>query len=52
MNLYKKLPPELLIHFYQSLMNTIKKGNLKKNTFYELGMIISVAAQRGIQLAD
>jgi hypothetical protein len=31
-------------------MKNIKKGILTKNTYYELGLIISAASQRGITL--
>ncbi|KAA9030654.1 hypothetical protein [Niallia endozanthoxylica] len=50
MNFYKKLPTDLLLSFYSEIAMNIKKGTLTKNMYYELGLIISVASQRGITL--
>lgn len=50
MNLYEKLPVELLIRFYNEVKNNIEKGILTKKMYYELGLIISVAYRRGITL--
>jgi hypothetical protein len=47
---YEKLPTDLLIAFYDEIMKNINKGLLSKNMYYELGLIISVASQRGITL--
>lgn len=50
MNLYEKLPSDILISFYEEILKNINKGILTKNMYYELGIIISVASQRGISL--
>jgi len=50
MNFYKKLPTDLLLSFYYEIAMNIKKGTLTKNMYYELGLIMSVASQRGIIL--
>jgi hypothetical protein len=50
MNFYEKLPTDFLIAFYREMMKNIEKGLLTKNMYYELGLIISVASQRGITL--
>lgn len=50
MNFYKKLPTDFLIEFYCEIMRNIEKGILTKNMYYEIGLIISVASQRGITL--
>jgi hypothetical protein len=50
MDLYEKLPEELLIRFYYEIINNIEKGILTKNMYYEIGIIISVANRRGISL--
>jgi hypothetical protein len=50
MDFYEKLPEELLIRFYYEIINNIEKGILTKNMYYEIGIIISVANQRGISL--
>ncbi|TWD99369.1 hypothetical protein FB550_1074 [Neobacillus bataviensis] len=50
MSLYEKLPDDLLICFFNEVTNNIEKGILTKNTYFELGMIISVANRRGIDL--
>jgi hypothetical protein len=52
MDLYEKLPTDFLITFYHEIMKNIEKGNLTKNMYYELGLIISVASQRGITLGQ
>ena len=50
MDFYEKLPADFLIDFYYEIMKNIEKGLLTKNMYYELGLIISVASQRGIAL--
>ncbi len=50
MNFYKKLPTDVLLSFHSEIAMNIKKGKLSKNMYYELGLIISVANQRGIIL--
>jgi hypothetical protein len=52
MDFYEKLPTDFLIAFYQEIMKNIEKGILTKNMYYELGLIISVASQRGITLGQ
>ena len=52
MNFYEKLPIDFLIAFYHEMMKNIEKGLLTKNMYYELGLIISVARQRGITLGQ
>ncbi|MDC3417623.1 hypothetical protein [Aquibacillus salsiterrae] len=48
MDFYEQLPDDLLIEFYYEINKTIKKGNIKKTTYYELGLLISVMNRRGI----
>lgn len=50
MEFYEKLPTDFLIAFYQEVVKNIEKGILSKNMYYELGLMISVASQRGITL--
>jgi hypothetical protein len=50
MNFYQKLPADILIAFYYELMKNIENRVLTKNTYYELGLIISVASQRELTL--
>ena len=50
MDFYEKLPTDFLIDFYHEIMKNIEKGLLTKNMYYELGLIILVASQRGIAL--
>ncbi|MEY2193684.1 hypothetical protein AB7942_13235 [Neobacillus sp. BF23-41] len=50
MDFYEKLPTDFLIAFYDEMMKNIEKGLLTKNMYYELGLLISVARQRGITL--
>ena len=50
MNLYEKLPVELLFRFYNEVKNNIDKGILTKKMYYELGLIIAAAYRRGITL--
>jgi hypothetical protein len=50
MNFYHQLPNGFLLGFYEEMMKNIEKGLLSKNMYYELGLIISVASQRGITL--
>lgn len=50
MNLYEKLPTNLLIDFYNEINKNIKKGILTKSMYYELGLIIAVMDRKGIQL--
>lgn len=52
MDFYKKLPDDFLIAFHDEIMKNIEKGILTKNVYYELGLIISVANQRGITLNE
>lgn len=52
MDFYEKLPTDFLITFYHEIMKYIEKGILTKNMYYELGLIISVANQRGITLGE
>ena len=52
MDLYEKLPTDFLITFYYEIMKNIEKGILTKNMYYELGLIFSVASQRGITLGQ
>jgi hypothetical protein len=49
---YEKLPTDFLIAFYDEMMKNIEKGLLTKTMYYELGLIISVASQRGITLGQ
>lgn len=50
MSSYDSLPADFLIAFYNDMLNKIEKGILTKNMYYELGLMISVAHQRGITL--
>jgi hypothetical protein len=50
MNFYEKLPENFLIRFYNEILKNIEKGILSKKMYYELGLIISVASQKGITL--
>ncbi|MBV7504842.1 hypothetical protein KW850_06135 [Bacillus sp. sid0103] len=50
MDFYEKLPTDFLIAFYDEIMKNIEKGLLTKNMYFELGLLISVASQRGITL--
>ncbi|MBT2759082.1 hypothetical protein AB1K84_02605 [Mesobacillus foraminis] len=50
MDFYEKLPTDMLIAFYQEILDNIERGILSKNMYYELGLIISVASVRGITL--
>ena len=50
MDFYEKLPTDFLIAFYDEMMKNIEKGLLTKNMYYELGLLISVASDRGITL--
>ena len=50
MNYYRKLSTDFLIDFYYEMMKNIEKGKLTKNMYYELGLMFSVASQRGITL--
>jgi hypothetical protein len=52
MDFYEKLPTDFLIAFYYEIMKNIEKGILTKNMYYEVGLIISVASQRGITLGQ
>ena len=52
MDLYEKLPADFLITFYHEILKNVEKGVLTKNMYYELGLIISVASQRGITLGQ
>jgi hypothetical protein len=52
MVLYEKLPSNILISFYDEILKNIAKGILTKNMYYELGIIISVASQRGITIEE
>ena len=52
MDFYEKLPTDFLIAFYDQVRNNIEKGLLTKTMYYELGLIISVASQRGITLGQ
>jgi hypothetical protein len=47
---HERLPTDFLIDFYHEIMKNIEKGLLTKNMYFELGLIISVASQRGITL--
>ena len=50
MDFYEKVPADFLIDFYHEIMKNIEKGLLTKNMYYEIGLIISVARQKGITL--
>jgi hypothetical protein len=50
MDFYEKLPADFLIAFYDEIMKNIEKGLLTKNMYFELGLLITVASQRGITL--
>jgi hypothetical protein len=50
MEFYEKLPTDFLIAFYHEVVKNIENGILSKNMYYELGLMISVASQRGITL--
>lgn len=50
MGFYEKLPTDFLIAFYNEMIIKIGKGILTKNMYYELGLMISIASQRGILL--
>ena len=50
MDFYEMLPTDFLIAFYDEMMKNIEKGLLTKNMYYELGLLISVASDRGITL--
>jgi hypothetical protein len=47
---FKKLPKDVLIHFYNEVYKNIEKGILTKTMYYELGIITSIANRRGIML--
>ena len=50
MDFHERLPTDFLIDFYHEIMKNIEKGLLTKSMYFELGLIISVASQRGITL--
>ena len=50
MDFHERLPTDFLIDFYHEIMKNIEKRLLTKNMYFELGLIISVASQRGITL--
>ena len=50
MDFYEEVPADFLIDFYHEIMKNIEKGLLTKNMYYEIGLIISVARQKGITL--
>ena len=50
MDFYEKVPADFLIDFYHEIMKNIENGLLTKNMYYEIGLIISVARQKGITL--
>jgi hypothetical protein len=52
MDFYEKLPTDFLVAFYDEMMKNIERGLLTKNMYYELGLLISVARQRGIILVQ
>ncbi|KKK36904.1 hypothetical protein WQ57_16850 [Mesobacillus campisalis] len=39
-----------MVAFFNEIVKNIEKGLLSKNMYYELGLMISVASQRGITL--
>ena len=50
MDFHERLPTDFLIDFYHEIMKNIEKGLLTKSMYFEWGLIISVASQRGITL--
>ncbi|MDR4948113.1 hypothetical protein [Neobacillus cucumis] len=50
MELYEKLPNDVLIGFYNEINKNIGKDILTKQMYYELGLIFSVLSRRGIFL--
>ncbi|MEH7417380.1 hypothetical protein V7266_19110 [Neobacillus drentensis] len=50
MDLYEKLPNDVLIAFYNEINKNIGKDILTKQMYYELGLIFSVLSRRGISL--
>ena len=50
MEQYAELSTDLLIALYQEISKNINNGLLSKNMYYELGLMVSVASQRGITL--
>lgn len=50
LSLYERLPSELLIQFYNEIKKMSSNGLVSKKMYYELGLIISAASKRGIQL--
>jgi len=50
MSLYERLPSHFLIQFYHEMKKMSSNGIVSKNMYYELGLIISAASKRGIQL--
>jgi len=49
---YEKLPTDLLMTLYGDMIRIIEKGTITKKLYYELGLIISVASQRGLTLGQ
>ncbi|WP_216828182.1 hypothetical protein [Alkalihalobacterium elongatum] len=52
MNTYRRLPTENLLAYYYEITKEIKEGIISKSVYFELGLIISVASERGITLGD
>ncbi|MCM2535360.1 hypothetical protein NDK43_27250 [Neobacillus pocheonensis] len=50
MSLYERLPSDFLIEFYNEVKKMISKGLVSKHMYYELGLMIAVASNRGILL--
>ncbi|ULT54531.1 hypothetical protein L1999_15285 [Neobacillus drentensis] len=48
MNLYEKLPNEVLIDFYNEINKNIERGILTKAMFHEIDLILSAMNERGI----
>ena len=48
MNLYEKLPNEVLIDFYNEINKNIEKGILTKAMYHEIDLILSALNERGI----
>ena len=49
---YTQLPVDVFLRFYHEIMKKIESDGFTKNLYHELGLIISVADQRGITLND
>lgn len=50
MKFYEELPTDVMLQFYKEFPRNIEEGIITKNMYDEVGLIISVANKRGIDL--